>query len=138
MGFRLSQSVTHSRYSKISSTRKVGPSVHRAIPSSEESWSSSVPSRTTGRNVGYTPSVPRVAIKKMFEGNRGRTRASGNNRSTARPAVPGNTGQDSRHCHQEDQKLRSTDLRSSVEQTRRRRSYVGTRRCSEERISPPF
>ena len=32
--------------------------------------------------------------------------------------------------------LRSTDLQSAMEQTRSRRSYVGTRRCSEEGVSP--
>ena len=31
---------------------------------------------------------------------------------------------------------RSMDLQSSVEQTRSRRSYMGMRRCSKERVSP--
>src|SRR6185312_3966961 len=99
--FRVSQGVTHSKNPKISGTRKVGSPIHWTIPSSEESRSSSVPTRTTGRNVGYTPSVPRVAIKKVFEGTRGRTRASGNNRSATRLAISGDTGQGSGYCNQE-------------------------------------
>ena len=90
--FRISQGIAYSRNPKISSTRKIGPSVYWTIPSSEESWSSSIPFGATRRNVGYPSSVSCLAIKKVFEGTRGRARASRNNRSTARPAVPGGTG----------------------------------------------
>ena len=46
------------------------------------------------------------------------------------------TGQNSGHCHKKNKQLRSTDLQSAMEQTWSRRSYVGTRRCSEEGVSP--
>ena len=98
-GFRVSQGITHSRDPKISGIRKIGPSVHWTIPSSEESRSSGVPSGATRRNVGYTPSIPCIAIEKVFEGTRSGTCASRNDRSTARPTISGSTGQDSRHCH---------------------------------------
>src|SRR6185312_11475487 len=136
--FRVSQGITHPRNPKISGTRKIGPSVYWTIPNSEESWSSSIPFGATRRNVGYTPSVPCLAVEKVFEDARSGACAGRNNRSAARPAISGNTGQDSRHRHQEDQKLRSTNLQSSVEQTRSKRSYMGARRCSEEGISPPI
>src|SRR6185436_5614681 len=136
--FRVSQGITHPRNPKISGARKIGPSVHWTIPSPEESRSSGIPSGATRRNVGYTPSIPCLAIEKVFEGTRGRACASRNDRSTATLAISGSTSQDSGYCNQEDQKLRSTDLQSSVEQTRSKRSYVGTRRRSEEGISPPI
>ena len=78
------------------------------------------------RNVGYTPGVSCLAIKKMFKGTRGRTRANRSNRFAARPTIPGNPGQDFRHCHQEDEKLRGTNLQSPVEQTRSGGSHMGT------------
>src|SRR6185312_6876792 len=119
--FRVPQGITHSRNPKISGTRKIGPSVHWTIPSSEESWSSSILFGATRRNVRYTPSIPRLAAKKMFEGTRSGTCASRNDRSIARPTISGSTNQDSRHCHQEDQKFRSANLQSPMEQTRCRR-----------------
>ena len=135
--FRVSQGIAYSRNPKIPSTRKIGPSVYWTIPSFEESWSSSIPFGATRRNVGYTPSVPCLAVEKVFEDARSGACAGRNNRSAARPAISGNTGQDSRHRHQEDQKLRSTNLHNPVEQTRSKRSYMGTRRRSKEGISPP-
>src|SRR6185312_3123111 len=131
---RVSQGITHSRNPKISGTRKIGPSIHWTIPSSEESWSSSIPFGATRRNVGYTPSIPCLAVEKVFEGTRSGACASRNDRSTARLAISGNTSQDSGYYNQENQKLRSTDLQSSVEQTRSRGSHVGTRRIFEEGV----
>ena len=58
---------------KISGTREAGPSVHWTIPSPEESWSSSIPSGATRRDVGYTPSIPCLAVEKVFEDTRSGT-----------------------------------------------------------------
>ena len=134
---RLSQGFTHSRDPKVSSTWKVSPSVHWTVPSAKKSRKSSLPTPTTRRNVRHTLGVPCLTIKKVFEGTRDRTRASGGNRFAARPAIPGSTSQNSGHCHKKNKELRSTDLQSAMEQTRSRKSYVGMRRCSEEGVSPP-
>ena len=133
---RVSQGFTYSRDPEISSTRKVSPSVHWTIPSAKESRKSSLPTPTTRRNVRHTPGVPCLIIKKVLECTRDRTRASGSNKFAARPAIPGSTGQNSGHCHKKNKELRSTDLQSAMEQTWSRRSYMGTRRCSEEGVSP--
>src|SRR6185436_4784441 len=135
--FRVSQGIAYSRNPKISGTRKIGPSVHWTIPSSEEGWSSSIQFGATRRNVRYTSSISRLAAKKVFEGTRGRACASGNDRSTARPTISRSTDQDSRYCHQKNQKLRSANLQGPMEQTRCGRSDMGTRRRTEEGISPP-
>ena len=95
----LSQGFTYSRDPEVSSTRKVSPSVHWTVPSAKESRKSSLPTPTARRNVRYTPGVPCLSIKKVFEDTRDRTRASRSDRFAARPALPGNTSQDSGHCH---------------------------------------
>src|SRR6185312_15539539 len=69
---RVSQGIAYSRNPKISGRRKIGPSVYRTISSSKESWSSSIPFGATRRNVGYTPSIPCLAVEKVFEYTRGR------------------------------------------------------------------
>ena len=79
---------------KISSKRKVGPSVHWPVSSSEENRSRSIPTGATRSNVGYTPGVPCVPVKEMFESTRERACARRGDRSTDRPSVPGNTCQD--------------------------------------------
>ena len=92
--FCLSQGFTHSRNPKVSGTRKVGPSVHWTIPSSEEGRSRSIPTGVTRRNVGYTPGVPCVPAKEIFKSTGERACAGRRDRSTDRPSVPGNTCQD--------------------------------------------
>ena len=101
----LSQGFTYSRDPEVSGTWKVSLSVHWTVPSAKEGRKSSLPTPTTRRNGRHTPGVPCLATKKVFEGTRDRTRASGGNRFAARPAIPGSTCQDSGHCHKEDKKL---------------------------------
>ena len=55
-------------FSSAMGTRKAGASVHWTVPSSEESWSRSIPTRATRRNVRYTTGVPCIPAKEMFEG----------------------------------------------------------------------
>ena len=95
----LSQGFTYSRDPEVSSTREISLSVHWTVPSAKESRESSLPTPTTRRNVRHTPSVPCLTIKKVFEGTRDRTHASGGNRFAARPAIPASTGQNSGLCH---------------------------------------
>src|SRR6185312_1773905 len=71
--FRVSQGIAYSRNPKIPSTRKIGSSVYWTIPSSEEGWGSSIPFGATRRNVGYPPSIPCLAIEKVFEDTRSGT-----------------------------------------------------------------
>ena len=63
----------------------------------------------------YTPSVPCLTIKKVFEGIRDKTRDSGGNRFAARSMIPGDPSQNFGHRHQKDEELRSTDLQSAME-----------------------
>jgi hypothetical protein len=97
--FCLSQSLTHPRNAKVSGARKIGPSIHWTISSYEESRSSGIPTGVTRGNVGYTPRVSCLAIKKVFESTRDRIRVDRGNRPATGSAILGDTSQDSRHGH---------------------------------------
>jgi hypothetical protein len=127
----LPQGFTYPRNSKISSAQEVGPSVHWTVQSAEESWSSSIPVGATRRNVRYTSNVSCLLVTKVFESvGRG-------NRFAASSYVPGSASQDFGLGGQKDEDIRSVSVQSPMEQTRSRRSHMGTRGHVEERVSPP-
>jgi hypothetical protein len=69
--FCLSQGLAYSRDAKVPSTRKISPSIRWTVSGFKKSRSSSIPTGATRRNVGYTSSISRLAIKEMFESTRG-------------------------------------------------------------------
>jgi hypothetical protein len=84
--FCLLKGITHQGYSKISSQRKISPTIYWTILDHREDWNSGLLHGVTSRDVRHTRCISHVTTKEMPEGT-ARTSTYGSHGLTTRLTV---------------------------------------------------